>query len=1478
MPAISRIRFTNVIYENGAKRYNDMTFRFDGQNAAILLENGGGKTVLIQTAMQAIIPHIDLAERKIKDTLSLENGPAHIAIEWILNDQPRRYVVTATTLFLENNMLNSIKYVYEYGAEDPNSIEKIPFSMKNDNHTKRPASKGEISEYYYRMKKNDFNAKVFDTIKDFGDYIENNFKIIPAEWRRIGVINSGEGNVDEFFSKCKTTDQLLNRLLIPIVEEAMESGDSGQFVETFEKQREHFKKNKELQEKIEQSQLVMGKIDEYVETYKGYHDISKNYDNVKCETNKTARDVSKHLKLLNTKLINNQDKFGSANRDLVELERKQLSLKIHEINHEIEQLSDEKSILTKTYNTSNSELIINQTRKQNIEWTKLENKIQQSLAQIERIKEKIDEIDKNLGINDLKDKLEQNNHSFKDYFTYRLSCINTKVNEINNEGGIVKEKSLNNKQEIILASKEKDEALKEHSSIDTSVKHSREVIKDLEKELFKDSSEYDVDSFYKEISQERQQLANQISEIQLDIEATKNQIEQYKGEQLINDNALISNKHDYEYKKKELEELNRVQNDLISEIEGIGHHVYGLNGIYDKEESIINGIDERYKKAVKEKDKALLQERNSKRIYDLYYEEEHFCADPILNKVINGLENSVGFISLGTDYLDTITKEKDITKEEVFSNYPMWAITLVTTDSDIEKVCNAVRHYEDLLMYPAIVITLEQANRFIKDGTEIQQEGVSIYPKYWSSNLNSSSFERFKETAKDNAKTAEKSRVDAEDKVNNIYFVLQKIRNFLKEHPFIKYNYLLDEVRDLSKEIEQRNERQVLLNEEISRSNSHLEIINNKFNISKESLSLLGDKLKLAERLINEHKSLNDKQKSLADKERKLENVRSDYERLININEEYEEKLRNLEKSINELNLDKTKVYENSIYKELIDSGFINTLDNSLDISENNINYEVLKNTRIDLQNELSGISKDRVTLESELKREIDILDDNRKEKEHSKNSAKYNLEVLDFYYEDEIDSLIVNIRDLESRCKDLNAMINEKDKLISNKEGIRSTYENELKTKYSEIYLFDKPLDEVRISLDKEKNNINKAIKELKHEKARLDSSIGLMNNIDISLRSNDGKHGFSLMSVEEDIINSVNEDIIESVVSELIINLDKAKRELTSKKEYVDNEKDKVIDYCKLNLHDYRIKEAAVSGIQSKKSYKELLEYQQGMHERIEKTIRLLEDDRRESDKELQTFLTHLHTYVKNVAIELDMIQRRTTIKIDDAIKQIFLFDIPVWDEEEGKEALRRYIDQIVAFFDREKERFDNDEIIMRKEIEEKLCVQNLLQVVMGDQTVKIKCRKVSNDMKISNTPTSWESSNRWSGGEKWSKNMTLFLSILNYLAGKKQHLNQSQKNNRVVILDNPFGKASSNHVLAPVFKIADKLGFQIIALTAHAEGKFISDYFPVVYSCRLRHTKDGERQVMTSDKQINVAYLREHSPKSIIALQEVEQLSLI
>ncbi|HCF71614.1 MAG TPA: hypothetical protein DER33_08550, partial [Syntrophomonas sp.] len=105
----------------------------------------------------------------------------------------------------------------------------------------------------------------------------------------------------------------------------------------------------------------------------------------------------------------------------------------------------------------------------------------------------------------------------------------------------------------------------------------------------------------------------------------------------------------------------------------------------------------------------------------------------------------------------------------------------------------------------------------------------------------------------------------------------------------------------------------------------------------------------------------------------------------------------------------------------------------------------------------------------------------------------------------------------------------------------------------------------------------------------------------------------------------------------------------------------------------------------------------------------------------------------------------------------------------------------------------------------------------------------------------------------------------------------VNSGVKRSRAVVLDNPFGKASSDHVLDPVFFIAGQLGFQIIALTALAEGKFVREYFPIVYSCRLRPSTNPDKYLMVTDQEIRHAYFQDHDPEALRRLGEHKQIEL-
>ncbi|MBN2222766.1 MAG: hypothetical protein JW708_11210, partial [Vallitaleaceae bacterium] len=427
MPAISKIRLCNILYENGKKRYNDQLFHLDGQNTAILLENGGGKTVFIQTLLQCIIPHISMADRKIKDTLYLENGPAHIAIEWILQDQPRRYGLTCVTLYLENASLNSLKYAYEYSGEEREDIEALPFKVELSKNTYRPATKGEIGDYYQKMTKVSTYAKVFSTIQDYGSYLENNFKIVPSEWRKVATINSGEGNVDEFFNRCKTTAQLLDYLLLPVVAEAMEGDYHQRFAETFEKQREHFQKNRVLNEKIEQASMVKEEINSYIDIYKKYVKTQEESGFLLGKARAQYEFVEEKIRLLQQE----KDSLIGEKEAIAEMRKEQLareiSYKLFEIDERMEEYDQKISLLEEQL----TKLLLQRdqaaSRRQNIQITKINQLVKEMEGEIQRLKVEIAIEEKNMPAEDLLKQLEENSSHIKGHFFYELEKLETEI-------------------------------------------------------------------------------------------------------------------------------------------------------------------------------------------------------------------------------------------------------------------------------------------------------------------------------------------------------------------------------------------------------------------------------------------------------------------------------------------------------------------------------------------------------------------------------------------------------------------------------------------------------------------------------------------------------------------------------------------------------------------------------------------------------------------------------------------------------------------------------------------------------------------------------------------------------------------------------------------------------------------------------------------------------------------------------------------
>lgn len=260
MPQISRLRVVNCKYNNGARMIPDDLFDLrdpvtrKGLNSVFHLDNGGGKTVLIHLLMQPIVPKARVQSRKIEDYFKSPSDHAFVLIEWDQDGSNEKLLtgiaIKGCTATQEAESKSAIKYytfMTEYNNVSPYSIEALDLS-KNEDGRFVPAnydymkdvakvSKGAVS--YYSSDEKQLWEKA---LEDHG--------INKTEWVSVMEnINQEEDGVSKYFDKAKTSRQLLTQFFLPAIDKKVnfEKKDSDSTLKTM---FEHYAKKVEEKESI----------------------------------------------------------------------------------------------------------------------------------------------------------------------------------------------------------------------------------------------------------------------------------------------------------------------------------------------------------------------------------------------------------------------------------------------------------------------------------------------------------------------------------------------------------------------------------------------------------------------------------------------------------------------------------------------------------------------------------------------------------------------------------------------------------------------------------------------------------------------------------------------------------------------------------------------------------------------------------------------------------------------------------------------------------------------------------------------------------------------------------------------------------------------------------------------------------------------------------------------------------------------------
>ena len=809
MPSISRIRITNLVYENGAKRYGDETFQFDSHNGVILLENGGGKTVFVQAVLQTILPHITLADRKAKDTFSLENSPAHLAVEWLLNEKPRRYALTAVTLFSSKEGMDSYKYAYEYEAGDEHSLERLPLVREGPDRRLRPASKEEMADYYQSMNRNHLTAKYFSSNREYQDYIEENFKIISSEWRSVARINSAEGEIEGFFEGCRTTTQLVDKLLIPTVEEALAGNGSQDFVETFERQREHFKKHRQLRDKIKESQQVDAEITRYVNLYSSYEEAWQVLLKVKGETKALYQLALEQQGQSEQRLEEHQLASSKLQEARYELERKQASYQLAILQELLENARQQYEDNRAEYTSQLEEFKLKNHRLYNLEIAQQKARIRSSEEEMNYLTEQIKTLSTDPNIQDLEMKI-RNNAGFLRYsYLNEEDNLANRQRELQTEHEQTKKKLLEAEadcrakqdeyQKLLVkkgqAEQQRDQAEKEMQKIVSQIlanPRQEDVLQEKKKwegrigELERDR--HDNEAIERQLTEEKQQIQTEMPQLRQELQAC-HRVEQSLKTLLDH----IEEKHEF----------------LLLRMKEMRSELYSINSLYTQQSTVLNQFEDAVENLRVLKERAILKESQALALYTLYEPNSYYAADPLLEQWIEDGRERFTYLELGAVYVEKAARQLAQAEVDYFKAYPFWAISLICQTSEADLLLARLKKQADQLTHPVFILTQEEARKILdsRGVASIQGAERRVFPSSWEVNLSPEAFQSWKQELELSASEASSERKQQENQLQMLAAFLQQLKGFLEKYSYEEYRQWQQswrETREQQVDLEQR--------------------------------------------------------------------------------------------------------------------------------------------------------------------------------------------------------------------------------------------------------------------------------------------------------------------------------------------------------------------------------------------------------------------------------------------------------------------------------------------------------------------------------------------------------------------------------------------------------------------------------------------------------------------------------------------------
>lgn len=1460
MPHINSIRLVNVYFNNATQFYDDFRMDLAGKNTTYDLENGGGKSVLLQMILQTVLPKAYLRKEK-PVSLMFQGGKertSHVVVDWILDEgSDYQYLLTGFSARkrksgqeqtvnwndkddnLQSGDIEHLSWCVFHNDERITGIKKAPL-VREEGNNKIYAGFDDIRKYINQVRQKGLPAEIFDSISEYQNFIAGH-NLIPAEWNIIRGINSGENNIESYFRQNATSRKLIEDLFIKIIEdvEALNRGGKSNdesllladaLIEIRSNLNEYLRRKSHMSE----YERIKAYYQEFEKKNEALYEAIKEYEKCRMQASHIRNLIGDMLKKLKERESETSCKIEITvdNQKQAALYKKQLEaglIKYHIGLFETEKnkLESEIEIRTRELNDLEERYAMARALEEYGEYRRIMGSLleaEQSLKDMEKDSSELDDQYREAGGKLrflLENEVKEAEASFKQ-LSESLENIKDSIKEKNDL--LLDNGKKASGIEILkgqLEGKEKDVG-KEIKEIQDYflVRGELEAVGDPDRFLQK--TENETKDFQRCLDETLSAINSLDSELrELELETVK-----LEGEEKQREDALKSCEDWLDsYNQQLIEMKNRAEAFGENTPEGYRHALELL--IHNES---LEKLNNEVKMGRLEQKKSLSEERG------YYVPNEEIIA------LYNELSEKCEYVQEGIDWLARLSMAE---KAPTLEKMPYLPYSIIVDDKSFSKIRSGRIKVEFASDYPVPVIDLD----IVRNGMKSSGDEIFYLCSFSGLILDSSQFEQYIRNIDTRIENIQKEITLSEDRINNLNGDLLRVSSFQQNYSeekvreeSVRAETIRKQLQDLKETISQKRERSISIEREKTALGEKAEKLKEIISESKEKEEKLRNMIQKSGGLRKVREELGHKKRELAAVNQIINNIKNEIKGLENRNDTLSQEIDRVKFNLHD-------------YKKELDRLI------SFDAVKTDSSIVEVKARFYSLSETISG----KIANEEILRRDIE---------KHRTSLSRLAEKVLRDYGKD--------LAEFEKREKRGERIEIPSSDQINKLNGDRKTVAKGLK-------LVESKMTEILTKISGQDARLNELIKDLPEEERiklpsyesepRYTEEIDLTEQIIISYAEDKKKLEEELTKIKENItkLNSQAEHFDSFIMQEEIENDGETASEIEDYLAFINKyhtlkkkaesmredwtrrlktiNQDTVSFIIREPLEELAQISPQVDAAQCLARREAFREYIANIEEQIQKIL----SDIRQLENYQENFTRRCIQRAELVLGHLRKIESLSRIDVYGMRRNIIELKITEFEEKEKYERMKNHINNIVK-------EIDEKGIADKKSIALRLATKELLAQIIDMDKAAVRLYKIESIPENSRYYR-WE---RAVGSE--GQNNSLYFIFAACLISFIRMLTTSNayvRTKKVIIADNPFGATSAIYLWQPMFDIMKQNNIQLIA-PGHKIPREITSKFSVNYLLNQEVLEDGRVRVVVKD-------VRTETDEDMIKFAEPEQLSM-